>query len=446
MNKPKRAQTAEMVESAQKILLKTYVIWFIAAYFYILAPKIITPMVGSINYGVIGVLMILLLSRNIRLFSAPGALLCVALIFLFLHSVMHLTAFSSGGFRSYGYRYYFSVVPLYVITGMLAGFSWKPKTTFNYFCEIFLKIFFAVGVVNSVIILAAFFSAEFRNLTEALLYQEMNTNIDYDMRDNRLRGIAAGGGANLSLYLGALVVVGSGLYLYKRLTLLSTAASCLTILLSMMVVGRTGFVAAVFGLGMLMSISIAKSSSFHRVQKRSFYFLSLTVFSALALPAIGAFLLGAEVYRYALGFIYGGISGFRDEGTVSVIAHFYHVPESIPALLFGIGNGSGSFSYGASTDAGYMKMFTAVGITGSLVFYGSILYFLRKLSIISGMTSLFLTLMFIWFLAEFKEPFMVKGYLSRMMWFFIGATLAFSHRNRLRSGNTDKTRIIESRQ
>lgn len=386
-----------------------------------------------VDFGIVGVLVLLLLSWTGRFGFMLSSFVGVALAFSLLYVILIFSSLVNQEFGPYGHHYYFFVVPIYILLGISVGAYWQFKLSFGTICEQLLKIVLVVGVLNSIIIIVSFLFPSFRMVLEGVLYQDPGSNINYLTREFRLRGLAAGGGANQSFFLGSMVVVSFGLFLYKRISLRYAASTTLLILIALSLVGRTGFVAAISGVFVLIIGFLWKDFFYLKIRKAIMLGSILVVVLVFLLPNLVNLFFSESIFYYSLQFFYDGGTGIKDEGTVGVLAASYHLPDSVLSLLIGVGNGSGSFISGFSTDPGYMKMFTAVGLLGSLIFYGSLGYMVIGLARISGMQLLVVSLGFVWFLVEFKEPFMLKGYFARVFWLLIGVMVAYKHAYRILS-------------
>jgi hypothetical protein len=70
-------------------------------------------------------------------------------------------------------------------------------------------------------------------------------------------------------------------------------------------------------------------------------------------------------------------------------------------------------------------MFTALGIPLAIVFYLFVAYLAKHVFTITNYKSFWVVFMLIMFIAEYKEPFIFKGYSARMMWMVIGMGLCY---------------------
>lgn len=391
-----------------------------ALYFFILAPKFYISGLGVIDSGIISVFLLILLTWSGRVQFILNRFLPFGLVFIFLLLLTLFSSLVSLQFGPYGHHYYFFVVPLYILVGISIGAYYSRFLSFHELLIFLLKLLIVIGALNSLFIILSFFFPEFRQILEGVLHQDERSNINYSEREIRLRGLAAGGGANQSLFLGALIVIAFGLYLYRAMRFINMIIIVVILFSANLLVGRTGILISFLGVSFILVVFLAKAAFSYVLNVKAVYILLFSAGFTVLLPTIVYIVFPDSVYHYALGFFYSGLGGVSDEGTIRILIRYYRIPDSAVTFLIGVGNGSGSFFEGASGDPGFMKMFTAVGFLGSLLFYSTIFYLGFKLSRQSKMVVLFIALFFIWFLAEFKEPFMLKGYFARAMWIFIG--------------------------
>lgn len=391
-----------------------------ALYFFILAPKFYINGDGVVDSGMISVFLLILLTWSGKVQFILNRFLPFVFIFLSLFSLTLFSSFVSLEFGPFSHHYYFFRVLVYVLVGISIGTYYSRFLCFRELLIFLLKLLIIIGVINSFFILLSFFFPEFRQILEGVLYQDEGSNINYLKREIRLRGLAAGGAANQSLFLGALVVIAVGLYLYRTMRLINMIIIVVILTFANVLVGRTGILVSFLGVLSISAIFLAKMVFSSVLNVRALYILFFAAAFTALLPILVYIVFPDSVYYYALGFFYSALEGISDEGTVGILINFYHIPDSVVSFLIGVGNGSGSFLEGAYGDPGFMKMFTSVGLLGSLLFYSVILYLGYKMNGESKMAPLITALFFIWFLAEFKEPFMLKGYFARAMWIFIG--------------------------
>ena len=127
---------------------------------------------------------------------------------------------------------------------------------------------------------------------------------------------------------------------------------------------------------------------------------------------------------YSLNLFLNGLEGIQNEGTLNSVINFIVFPDSFVDLIFGIGNFSGGFEFGYlfPGDPGIMKLSTAYGIPLAFMIY--LLIFIWCINLPSGNLKEILFIMIIFFVIfEFKEPFLFKGYSSRIFWTLIGLSL-----------------------
>ena len=223
-----RAKTASVLLFAVPILLLSPYIAFGQSY---------------INIGYIAACYILVvahphlpeLSRTsgVRLMSA---MVCGCFITIVLFSLVHRPDSIDFSLLQLCIRAF-----IYYILGVLIATSlhvWglAPK-------EIFYKVVGSAVVavsINALVVLLEYIFPAINARVEAVLYHSDSMNINYQEHAYRLRGIASGGGANLSLFhaLGSISI----LWLYIRGRLSATLALMLVaiVVASILVIGRTG--------------------------------------------------------------------------------------------------------------------------------------------------------------------------------------------------------------
>jgi len=322
-----------------------------------------------------------------------------------------------------GMQRYLLAVTSYLVFGASIGYlflrrDWDFERAFYYICFIVVLIVW----INAIVVCIGYFYPPFRAFTESFL-ELRGSNIDYRTREYRLRGIAGGGAANLSLMHGVAIVVSLALYLKGRISVLFFMVLSLTILTSLMFIGRTGIILAGVGCFLLLV------SVFRRIDKKllrvaaSFIFVLLVI---LWLPEILSIVLPGNVLNYSLFFIYEGASGFAEQGTVfTLVNYFGGIDGNIALLIFGNGEHSGDFRAGVNADPGYLKTITSLGIPVAILFYCSVIYVSKALRKLSPFHGLVVVLLIIMFVSEFKEPFVVKGYFARFMWMLFGMSIPY---------------------
>ncbi|WP_234250151.1 hypothetical protein [Billgrantia desiderata] len=402
-------------------------------YLYLLSPYF--DLRGMMLHG--GVLSILLfLLVNLRLVVKALQQESLILIYIFfclycLYNLVMITIYSEAFTTSF--LMYMIQVCFYLLTGfVLAQYLMRKALDVDQVITLCFKLVSFIVLVNAAIIILEYQFPPFRNLVESMLYQPEDANINYLTREYRLRGIASGGAANLSLLHGTVLIILQALYIKKKIGLLYTLVASVTIFTSLLFIGRTGILLAFVGIVMfhLLNLVMAREKlSFHRI---ILYFTVASII--LVAPPVFAIFFPENVLAYSINFFYQGMEGVQQEGTTRTVARMFEIPDIWTKLIFGVGAHWGDFTLEGRVDAGYMKMLTALGIPIAVSFYLFYAYLARYLLMITHYKSIWIVLMIIMFIAEIKEPFIFKGYSARMIWMMIGIGICYSFCSRY-SGN-----------
>lgn len=271
--------------------------------------------------------------------------------------------------------------------------------------------------LNSAIILVQVVYPPFRDFVEAFFVSSGNV----DWTDGfKYRGIASGGGASLSI----LTPIGFYflLYLYdrKQIGLYLFLLLALLLVVSVFFVGRTGIL--LIPLALLLHAFTKGKDAFRKV---FFYVFLCSIVVYFGFDFLKAFLIsqyGEDFFRYTLGYFLEGQEGFEDEGTVKVLSGFLLVlPTTFPEVLFGHGFYGGS-DFEPWTDSGYPRMFLSVGYIFGIAYYGLVFNIVKRS--MSNFSNIFIPVIIMLLLAEFKEPLLLSGYASRVFFILIGFSSA----------------------
>ncbi len=396
-------------------------------YLYLLSPYFD---VGGlmVHGGMISILLFLGLHPKL----AVGALqqvpliltfigLCLFSIYSLLVAIFYMEVFSTS------FQTYLLQVAIYILLGFaLALYFIEKALDLDQALTLLFKLVTFIVFVNAIIILLEYTFPDFRNLIESMLYLPENSNINYLTREYRLRGLASGGAANLSLFHGTILVLLQALYIKKKIGFFYFIVSSVTIFTSLLFIGRTGIVVGFIGIAMFHFLNLLLSKE-KISMRRAIIYVSIAAIVIIA-PPVFAILFPDSLLSYSINFLYQGIEGLQQEGTTTTVMQMFSVSGEWPKLLFGIGAHSGTFSLEGRVDAGYMRMLTALGIPVAVIFYLFIVYLAQFVLKMTHYKSFWIVFMVIMFIAEIKEPFIFKGYSARMMWLMIGMGLCYSSR------------------
>lgn len=301
-----------------------------------------------------------------------------------------------------------------VINSLSIGFGW-----------LFGLVFF-VAAANSLVLILEFNFPTVRIGIENWLVQSEDSNIDYMNVAWRLRGLAAEGGASLSVFMVLGVAAGTVAVHLRCIPIPVFIIGSSAILVALISVARTGlYMSAV-----LLAIFIAAQLIFNLRNTWR--------------PLLGA-LIATIIYFWATADNYNAVAPwafelfnnfiltgqFRTASTDDLFTMLPSNPSSGALGLKGIGDwvfGIGFFDGEADfrSDSGYMKTVYSVGIIGALMMYGMFAYHLaigvgRRIGVAAYVWIVFLGLLYI---SEIKEPFMYQNYAGRsLVMIMVGAYL-----------------------
>ncbi len=317
-------------------------------------------------------------------------------------------------------RTQFSILAM-VVTGFSIAIMSDIYAKTNIDSLVLTKFFIYAIILNSIVVLLEFLIPSFRSFIESLLIPSSRT--DY-MVGLRFRGIASAGGASLSIAHGLSGVL---LYYLHRKRLINPIFALFGILLcfsSLIFIGRSGILLLFVGI-FFVHIMIKKTNAKRKISNVIFTFLAFLLIVVFVTNINYLYNMLPSFYQtYSLNLFMNGLEGIQNEGTLNSVIKFIVFPDSYVDLIFGIGNFSGGFEFGYlfPGDPGIMKLSTAYGIPLAFMIY--LLIFIWCINLPSGNLKEILFIMIIFFVIfEFKEPFLFKGYSSRIFWTLIGLSL-----------------------
>lgn len=394
-------------------------------YLYLLAPYF-DLRVMVLHGGMLATAFLLL--RYYRLvFKALGVeALLIILIVLCLFAMYNLVvvALYSQEFTT-SFQTYMIQVCVYLFLGfVLAMILMQKALDLDQVITLVFKLATFVVFINALIILVEYHVPPFRAFIESFLYLPDNSNINYLTREYRLRGIASGGAANLSLFHGMVLVIIQALYIKKKIGVIYTLVASVTIFTSLLFIGRTGIVVGFIGIVLFHALNLMMARN-KLSFRRFFIFISVAAIILVAPPVFSLFFPN-NVLSYSISFLYQGVEGLQEEGTAKAVANMFEIPNKWGKLLFGVGAHWGDFTLERRVDAGYMRMLTALGIPLALAFYIFYAFLAKYVFTITHYKSVWVVLMIIMFIAEIKEPFIFKGYSARLVWMMIGMGVCYA--------------------
>jgi hypothetical protein len=398
-----------------------FVIWLLP---FILAPRL--ALGGGFNAGTISVLLAvffgflfipsLLKSRKfiyflLVLLTIVGYAVVVALVYQ--NDYSHYIKLSISTIVSVMFGYIsFGLLQKYVY-----GNSEEDIITF------LLKAICYIIFFNSCIVLLESVNPPFRFWLESYLHNDPNGNISYMTHPFRVRGLAATGGASLSV-VNALII--------RIISLLSKKGAFKLPLLFMTIIaasnifiGRTGLILALI----FMIVHIASSIKYTRIgmqQFKTLAFYALLVFVGISYASTLEY--SEEGVSWAFEWLEGLISNKSIEtDSTDDLQGMLYLPSNILHLIFGIGFYEGTNQFYPRTDSGYLKTILSIGIAMGLVLYAALMHLMYQLGKWSQSLKFVLWFAIPFFLLiEIKEPFLYQNYFSRILFLFFGGYLFFS--------------------
>jgi hypothetical protein len=374
------------------LILNPYAVFGPVGYYFAF-PLVSLAVLGGLKYSrleIIGLFLICIFISLIGVFSSV------------VHGIPQINHFKAS---------------VLILTNYLIGVGLFVLLRKSFKFDDILIIVLCVGVANGLTILAQVQYPQFRAIIESVLID--SGNIDWQ-EGFRYRGLASGGGASLSVLSALMVYIGLYLYGIGRIGIFSLLVSIAILSVSVLFVGRTG-VLLIF-MAFLLKIALSGFRSFKILLLLLMCIPLVVLFGHGLIKDYLIYQYGEEFYLYALGFILQGKDGIANEGTVGIIADFLMVvPKQFPQIFTGYGfYGEGYFE--PWTDSGYSRMFLSVGFIFGFIYYLSVaLIFMKS---VKGKIILFLPLIILLVIAETKEPLLLTGYSSRLLFLLLGFWVA----------------------
>lgn len=298
----------------------------------------------------------------------------------------------------------------YMLFGVALFYLFKRASLDKYH---FLKFIFYIALLNSALILFSFINQDFRVLLESYLYQSPTSNINYMELDWRLRGIAAGGGASLSMFNAFAVLCGILATEKQRLNPSVFLFGALITLASCMVIARTGLMIGLVLLAVWVLLNLL------RPQRRTLIpiLVVFAIFSSLVITYLDVFM---RVIPWALEIFFNLIEGQgASSKSTDDLFSMFDIPDDPWRLLFGFGFIEAWVPF--RSDSGYIKTIYSIGFIGALVLYSCLFYVLIKIVSKHVDKGKIYWFMFVGLLmiAEIKEPFIYQNYFGRALLLFV---------------------------
>jgi hypothetical protein len=231
--------------------------------------------------------------------------------------------------------------------------------------EKLLKLIITIFVLQSVIIILAFALPSFMSFVQSLQYPESSLKGLGNRNNNVYRGLSISG----DLFFGLSACYGLIFIFYSKYLLDKTAIRIKHVLIGLLLiagnifVARTGFIALVFAL-ILMLLYKSNQSNFRMIAKILFITICIILVSWFLIPAKFQILIIEYVLPFAFEFLYNFMeSNQLETSSTNVLMDMYNIPIDFNTFLFGDGYFSTSNGYYyMKTDSGYLRQILFGGI------------------------------------------------------------------------------------
>lgn len=281
--------------------------------------------------------------------------------------------------------------------------------------------------VNALIVLAEYFLPSFKALVESALYQAPGAGINYAEHPFRLRGLAAAGGAGLSVLNAMAVLLFTFLAQRKKVSGVVAILCASVVVASNVFIGRTGLIFSLLFFSFLVAMLVFRWS---RSGMRGLVSLAAMICcAALVLQVSAKVRLDPQVARWSFEWLDGNDAGL-ESSSVEDLKSMLYVPQNPVHLLFGVGFFEGDDQIYPRTDSGYLKTMLAIGVVCGALLYALLAFLFSGLTQVStNYRWLVASVLAFMFLVEVKEPFLYQNFAARVMILLSGgASYVLYHR------------------
>jgi hypothetical protein len=386
----------------------------VVLFFYVLAPRINSYI--NIHTGIFALITIISIERKRITESFRIRENTFFILFIFLLIIYHsLLALIYGNELNHFNSILISDIFYIIFSYLFARYVYDDRNDVNTIFNILKYVVFIV-VFNSIIIIIEFLITDVKLIIESFL-NTSSANIDYLEHPFRLRGLAAAGGAGLSIVNAACVWFCVVLVREKQINHTLGLIFIIVIDASNIFTGRSGLIyGIIFTLYFLLFEYIPnRVGSIKELTKD--IIIVLILFQLL--PEIN---ISNEILSWAFEWTNVFQSGEFSTNSTDDLEQMLFIPNDIGHILFGIGFFEGKNELYPRTDSGYLKSMFSVGLILSIVlYYFLISRILRLIRLDSNLKVVFYPILVLLVISEIKEPFMYQNYLARIIFLLVGA-------------------------
>jgi hypothetical protein len=402
-----------------------YFIVLISLFFFIYAPRI--NFAVPVNLSIVVFLVFILWNYSILFKSLY--IQSYSLIFWFFLTFYNLIIAS---FYGHDYTFFSKIsasVPSYLIFGSILYYVVKK---YNFFSEInpfiyLLKVFLYIILGNSVIIFSEFIFPEFKSFLESILFNDFNNLniIHYADHPFILRGFSSAAGAGQSLFSSLGVLIVFYFYYRKIFSLGRTFLFFLILFLAQIFLGRIGIIYSLIFF-ILFSTHLIIELGIKSIIFKIRTILQIVIVILILFFAVDFINLDTDVIKWSFDWFDLNDGIVENSTSKEITDNYFFLPNNITHLLFGVGFFDGISKIYGRSDVGYVKTIFSCGILLGSILYLQIFFKLVEFSRkINGSRMFFYLLIFLFFSAEFKEPFMYQNFAGRALFLIFGFLGAF---------------------
>ncbi|GGF51490.1 hypothetical protein GCM10011339_45010 [Echinicola rosea] len=272
--------------------------------------------------------------------------------------------------------------------------------------------------IQSIFVIISFISKDFRDFTNLVL----KINDERYLSNYRMKGFSNSGGAGLS-YLQTIGAF-SGCILFlketRKVKKIKVILFVSIIVLSQIFIARTGLIfSAILFVVTMVQEAINKSSVILLIKRVAIIIITLIIgfiglFFVIPKEKITYFEEKVISRAFELIEVYQATGELETSSTNNLQTMFF-LPNDPIKLMIGAGDWDGApgtrnyFGRKVDSDVGYVRAIFAVGIIFTILFYSIYIVYIINLFNNSKKYSLVLLgLLFVFFLGEFKEPFLIR--------------------------------------
>ncbi len=385
---------------------------FIAVFFYLLSPTFNFLDVSSSIIIFAIVIIIFFLEKNIYSFSKNIVYCVIFLLFLGGYSALAQVTILDITIKPDNFVFLKIMINniMYLVFGVMFVSILEKYSGINSL----LKVIGFCIFINCCIILLTSLIPGVKDITESLLSQQHESNLDY-VNGFRARGFAAAGGFSLSVIciMAALFLMHLNLnkYISSAVTLIIVAV----IALSQIFIARTGL----YAICLLICFWFFYAFLVNKDRASLVFFSVITIFMLLSFISIYGSQLDF-ILSWALELVNNFLDGDGLHTTSSDdLVSMYNIPSDTLKIIFGFGFYEADVSY--RSDSGYIKSLYSLGLLSIFLYAFHYIMLCKMLPHkYPELKRMFIILFVLLMILEVKGPVFYQNYPSRLLFLLYG--------------------------